>query len=120
MNVPNVIEKISQNEEHKEGPVAVAIESKTAKLPSDVFLWLALGSIGVSAALQARGRKNESTFVGQWAPTFLILGLYNKIVKLAGSQSPANSLSSGSSASSDSSEKSGSSSPRRVSQREAY
>ena len=24
-------------------------------------------------------------FVGQWAPTFLILGLYNKLVKLLGS-----------------------------------
>ena len=25
------------------------------------------------------------TFVGQWAPTFLILGLYNKLVKQLGS-----------------------------------
>jgi hypothetical protein len=28
-----------------------------------------------------------ANFVGQWAPTFLILGLYNKIVKIAGSDS---------------------------------
>jgi len=31
------------------------------------------------------GRKDASVFVGQWAPTLLILGLYNKLVKQLGS-----------------------------------
>jgi len=31
------------------------------------------------------GKKANSVFVGQWAPTFLILGLYNKLVKQLGS-----------------------------------
>ena len=31
------------------------------------------------------GSKHASVFVGQWAPTFLILGLYNKLVKQLGS-----------------------------------
>jgi hypothetical protein len=31
------------------------------------------------------GHQHVSLFVGQWAPTFLILGLYNKIVKELGS-----------------------------------
>lgn len=75
----------SKLESHKEGPVAKAIEKQTAKLPSDTFLWLALGSIGISATLQLMGRKETSNFVGQWAPTMLILGLYNKVVKVAGS-----------------------------------
>jgi len=70
---------------HEEGMVARAIEQQTAKLPSDVFLWSAGASIIGSIALQVMGRKHESLFVGQWAPTFLILGLYNKIVKVAGS-----------------------------------
>jgi hypothetical protein len=35
--------------------------------------------------LQFSGRQHESLFVGQWAPTFLILGLYNKLVEVAGS-----------------------------------
>jgi hypothetical protein len=70
--------------QHTEGPVARAIEEQTAKLPSDLFLWGAVGSMVVSAALQATGRKNASMFVGQWAPSFLILGLYNKLVKLEG------------------------------------
>ena len=72
-------------EQHTEGMVARTIEEQTAKLPSDLFLWAAVGSIGCSLLLQASGKKEESLFVGQWAPTFLILGLYNKIVKVAGS-----------------------------------
>lgn len=80
--------------EHKEGPVARAIENQTAKLPSDIFLWLAGATIVGSATLKVLevvkpSRKDPkgllSIFVGMWAPTFLILGLYNKIVKVAGS-----------------------------------
>ena len=73
--------------EQKEGPVARAIESKTAQLPSDVFLWASLGSMALSLALQLSGNKKTqhlSNFIGQWAPTLLVLGLYNKIVKVAG------------------------------------
>ena len=72
--------------EQREGAVATAIEQQTAKLPSDTFLWAAVGSIGVSLALQMMGKKEASNFVGQWAPTLLILGLYNKLVKLHGSE----------------------------------
>ena len=72
------------NPEHKEGKVATAIEEQTAKLPSDLFLWAALGSMAVSLTLQIMGRKKESLFVGQWPAPFLLLGLYNKVVKLEG------------------------------------
>ena len=71
--------------EHEEGVVARSIEQQTAKLPSDTFLWLAGGSIATSLTLKMMGRDHEALFVGQWAPTFLILGLYNKLVKLMGS-----------------------------------
>ena len=72
------------NPQHKEGPVAAAIEDYTARLPSDTFLWAALGSMAISATLKIMGREKDSTFVGQWAPSFLLLGLYNKIVKMQG------------------------------------
>ncbi len=72
------------NPERKEGTVARAIESQTAKLPSDLFLWAAFGSIGLSLALKLAKKDNEALFVGQWPPTFLILGLYNKLVKQLG------------------------------------
>lgn len=71
--------------DHSEGMVARAIEQQTARLPSDTFLWAAVGAIGISLALQSMDRKHLSLFVGQWAPTFLILGLYNKLVKVEGS-----------------------------------
>lgn len=76
-----------ESREQKEGPVARAIESKTAKLPSDLWLWGSLGSMALSFGLQLSGNKKTkhvSNFIGQWAPTLLILGLYNKIVKVAG------------------------------------
>lgn len=78
--------RTSPSPEHREGPVARTIEQQTAKLPSDTFLWAALGSIGLSLGLQAAGKEQAANFVGHWAPTFLILGLYNKIVKLQGSE----------------------------------
>ena len=77
--------KQNNDPEHKEGPVAKAIEQQTAKLPSDLFLWAAFGSMGVSLYLQATGDRDRSLFVGQWAAPFLLLGLYNKLVKLEGS-----------------------------------
>ncbi|GAB3639771.1 hypothetical protein [Spirosoma arcticum] len=73
------------NPEHSEGPVATAIEQQTAKLPSDIFLWSALGSMAASLYFQFQGERDKSLFVGQWAAPFLILGLYNKLVKLEGS-----------------------------------
>ena len=75
----------SQAAEHTEGTIARTIEQQTAKLPSDVFLWAAVGSIGLSLALQLMGNEEKSHFVGQWVAPFLLLGVYNKIVKVAGS-----------------------------------
>ena len=47
------------NPEHKEGKVASAIEKQTAKIPSDVFLWAALGSMALSLGLQVAGIKKR-------------------------------------------------------------
>ena len=77
--------QMSQSQQHAEGTVARTIEQQTAKLPSDVFLWAALGSIGTSAVLRIMGKKNASLFVGDWVAPFLLFGVYNKIVKLQGS-----------------------------------
>ncbi len=71
--------------EHSEGIVARTIEAQTAKLPSDLFLWLAGGSIIASLILKSNGRAHDALFVGQWPAPFLLLGIYNKLVKLMGS-----------------------------------
>ena len=73
------------SQDHSEGTVARTIEEQTAKLPSDMFLWAALGSIGASAVLQVMGKKNLSLFVGDWVAPLLLFGVYNKIVKTQGS-----------------------------------
>ena len=74
----------SEETRHSEGGLAKPIEEYTARLPSDTFLWLAGGSILGALALKIAGKDHEALFVGQWAPTFLLLGVYNKIVKVAG------------------------------------
>jgi hypothetical protein len=74
----------NMNPQHTEGPVAEAIEEQTAKLPSDLFLWTAIGCMGISLTLQLMKQKHVSLFIGQWAPSILIMGLYNKLVKLEG------------------------------------
>ena len=78
-------ERTDERTEHEEGTVARTIEQQTAKIPSDAFLWVAVGSMAASLILQLAGKEDKATFVGQWAPTLLILGLYNKMVKLHGS-----------------------------------
>ena len=77
---------------HSEGRIAKTIEDQTAKLPSDTFLWLAVGAMTASATLQIMGNRHVSLFVGQWAPTLLILGLYNKMVKQLGSDRTENAV----------------------------
>ena len=49
--------------QHSEGPVARALEQQTAKLPSDLFLWAALGSILVSLTMKLLGERNGRLFV---------------------------------------------------------
>lgn len=71
--------------EHSEGIVARTIEEQTAKLPSDIFLWAALGSLGISLFFKVKGDTENSRFVGQWVSPFLLLGVYNKLVKIGGS-----------------------------------
>lgn len=72
--------------DHSEGVIARRIEQQTARLPSDFWLMAAGGSILASLAFRFSGESHKSLFVGQWAPTFLLLGIYNKMVKQHGSE----------------------------------
>jgi hypothetical protein len=75
------------NPDKNEGYVASMIEEQTARIPSDVYLWAALGAMGTSLTLQLLGRNHTALFIGQWAPSFLLLGIYNKLVKQLGHDS---------------------------------
>ena len=74
----------NKNPEHREGELATAVEEQAAKIPNDVFFWAALASMGASLYLQAQGDRDRSLFVGQWAAPFMLLGVYNKLVKQEG------------------------------------
>ena len=73
--------------EKTEGATAKAIEEQTAKLPSDLFLYASLAAMGTSLTLKCLGKSHNALFVGQWAAPFLLLGIYNKLVKLEGHDS---------------------------------
>jgi hypothetical protein len=69
-----------------EGEFTKKIEQQTAKIPSVGYLGLAIGSMVASATLAIFAeRKSLANFVGLWAPSFLLIGIYNKLVKLEGS-----------------------------------
>jgi hypothetical protein len=63
------------------------MEDKTAAVPSTVFLAAALVAMGVSLTLKCLKKPHTALFVGQWAAPFLLLGIYNKIVKTNGHDS---------------------------------
>lgn len=87
-NVREIKNRMDQvNPEKREGPIARTIEEQTAKLPSDVFLWAAVGAMAVSLGIKLFRRGETSLFIGQWAPSFLLFGIYNKLVKQLGHDS---------------------------------
>ena len=75
-----------------EGKATTMIESQTSKAPSIMWLGFAVASMAASAALVLSGRKQLGNFIGQWAPSILIMGVYNKIAKEAGAPQRAQAL----------------------------
>jgi hypothetical protein len=68
----------------EEGMVAKTIESVTAQVPSDIYLWTAIGAMSASLCLKLMKKSHTALFVGQWVSPFLLMGIYNKIVKTEG------------------------------------
>lgn len=77
---------VMQAARKSEGEVTKMLESQTARIPSGTYLSFAILSMAGSLLLMLMGKRNVANFVGQWAPTILIMGLYNKLVKLEGSE----------------------------------
>ena len=71
---------IKKDKEFKRRRMA-RVENRMAKIPADTFLWAAGLSLVGSLAMKILHRENDAQFVGQWVPTLLILGLYNKMTK---------------------------------------
>jgi hypothetical protein len=87
-SVEKVVDQISERvstASHREGELTKRLEAQTSKIPSMAFFNLALGSMVLSAGVAVFAqRKSMANFVGLWAPTFLLLGIYNKLMKLEG------------------------------------
>ena len=60
------------------------IESYTAAVPSSAYLGVAIGAMALSLMCQVTGQGKWGNFIAHWVPTWLIIGLYNKLVKLEG------------------------------------
>jgi hypothetical protein len=75
-----------------EGKTTDIIERRTGRVPSGAYLTLAVGSMVASALLMFTARRTTfgrvgrradlANFVAQWAPSLLVIGVYNKLVKL--------------------------------------
>jgi hypothetical protein len=70
-----------ENSATKEDMITKSIEKQTKKIPSDVFLFSALGTMAASLTLKCLGRPKDAAFIGKWAAPILIMGVYNKLVK---------------------------------------
>jgi hypothetical protein len=60
------------------------VEEYTSSVPSSAYLGVAVGAMAISLALQLRGEGKWGNFIAQWVPTWLLIGVYNKLVKLDG------------------------------------
>jgi hypothetical protein len=71
--------------EISEDQITSMLESQSARIPTSFFLGASLTSMAASLILKAQGKDNMALFIGQWAAPFLLLGIYNKMVKQHGS-----------------------------------
>lgn len=55
--------------------------SLTESVPEEVWYWAALGSIGLSALFKLQNKNDAALFVGQWPPTFLLFGLFSRLLR---------------------------------------
>lgn len=67
-----------------EGETTKKIESMTARVPSQTYLYASIAAMAGSSILKSFGHKHMALFVGQWVAPFLLFGIYNKIVKTQG------------------------------------
>lgn len=70
--------------EHTENTLTRLIEQQTAKIPSDVFLAISLTAMASSLAFELRNNQRASRFLGMWVAPLLVMGVYNKLVKVLG------------------------------------
>jgi len=84
LNADEVKERTRESINRGRESVNRTAEEVSTRVPSLLFMFAALASIAVSLTLQLRGNRHWSLFVGQWVPSFLLFGLFNKLTKSLG------------------------------------
>jgi hypothetical protein len=70
--------EIVEHQKHRAEHISSAIEDKAAP----IYVGLTLGSIILSLVLFMRRSRENATYVGLWAPTFLALGLFHRLERM--------------------------------------
>jgi hypothetical protein len=79
-----VAEESDSQPASKEDRFTKSVEEYTSAIPSSAYLGVAIAAMALSLLCQATGRGKWGNFIAQWVPTWLIIGLYNKLVRLEG------------------------------------
>jgi hypothetical protein len=66
----------------REKQLTKTVEAYTGAIPSAGYFGVAMGAMALSLILQLAGRGKWGNFIAQWVPTWLTIGMYNKLVKL--------------------------------------
>jgi hypothetical protein len=61
--------------------VAETPKDITESISEETYYWAAMISILLSLLVKVAGRDHLALFIGQWPPTFLLLGLYRRLSK---------------------------------------
>ena len=81
--VEKAAEKVAQAAKetaHRQMKRLESAKELSERVPSALYIGLTAGSIIASLILFGRKQKDNALFVGLWAPTFLALGLFVKLV----------------------------------------
>ena len=84
MEYNNPTQSVEYSPKPTEDPFTKSIEQFTASIPSSAYLGIAVAAMGLSFLCQITGRGKWGNFIAQWVPTWLVIGLYNKVVKVEG------------------------------------
>lgn len=81
-----LLSESGKNKSLKESNIVKRIEKRAENIPSSYFVSAAAASVAIALGLAFTKKKQWANFVGQWVPTILLLGIYNKMLKSQGSE----------------------------------
>lgn len=69
-------------DENQEKELTEKIENYVDEVPADLYFAAAVTSMGTSLGLKLMKKNHAALFFGQWATSFLLLGIYKKLVRM--------------------------------------